>query len=476
MRSKLYLLTAVMLLTLYAQAIVEKDLEHNLFNPPEVEKGSTLTVEDCVSLAFKNSPHIRRKKYELDIANSNVKIAQSRYFPIISANVGFDYIRNSNDIYYDKKYRDLPNVGVAINKMVWDFSKTTSLIKMEKFRKIGAEYEFMDEICHTLFDIKAKYYTLLKMMALTDIAKENVELNKRFSSIANGDIDKITAQVYMNSADSKYINTDGDMITAKINLVNSMYLDNYIDYSIKYTTTFSKEPYLKDFVPFEFPFEKSNAIEIAYKNSPDLAVLQNTKLAMAEALKYSKKAPLPELSAGVGYGLNNTNFTTNNSLQVGVNLSSSANLMELKYDIDSAKAQLNIADNEIDLFKSDLKYEVMRAIGDVECYLEQIPKYKKEVDKSSETLKLAFDKYKNNNLDYTAMHDAIEDYIYAKEKYVNCLYLYNMSLIKTEMAMHYHLIDIHHKAEHAIEHHSAELIEHLNEALNCNKKETRKHK
>jgi hypothetical protein len=44
------------------------------------------------------------------------------------------------------------------------------------------------------------------------------------------------------------------------------------------------------------------------------------------------------------------------------------------------------------------------------------------------------------------------------------------------MAMHYHLVDIHHKSEHAMHYHSAELIEHLNKVLGCDEKEVRNKK
>ena len=79
--------------------------EEELFNPVvEVKDGTVLNVIDCVSLAFKNSPKIRRHKYELDIAKSNLGIAKSVYFPTLGAGVGFGYERNSDSIYYDKRY------------------------------------------------------------------------------------------------------------------------------------------------------------------------------------------------------------------------------------------------------------------------------------------------------------------------------------------------------------------------------------
>ena len=57
------------------------------------------------------------------------------------------------------------------------------------------------------------------------------------------------------------------------------------------------------------------------------------------------------------------------------------------------------------------------------------------------------------------------------QSYVTSLHFYNKSLIQVEEALHYHIVDIHHKTEHAMHHHADELIEHLNEALECDEKE-----
>jgi len=77
-------------------------------------------------------------------------------------------------------------------------------------------------------------------------------------------------------------------------------------------------------------------------------------------------------------------------------------------------------------------------------------------------------------LNYVALQDARKDYITAMQNYITSLYFYNKSLIQVEEAMHYHLVDIHHKTEHAMLEHSDELIEHLNEALGCDEKEVKK--
>ncbi|MBR1424878.1 TolC family protein [bacterium] len=453
----------------------------------EIHNGSVLNIIDCVSLAFRNSPKIRRQKYNLDIAKSNVGIAKSQYFPVISAGVGFYNENNSNNIYYDSHYRDLPSVGVSVNKLVWNFGKTTAYIKMEEFYKIGAEYEFMDSLCMTLFDIKAKYYALLKAKALLNVAKNNEKLNEKFVKLAQnkGEADSTTAQVNLSEAKIKYIEAENTFNNARVDLSNSMYLDNQPNYDIENTQTFtynddyaydSKRVETKPFEPYIFPFERAKAIDIAYENSPDLQVLIATKNAMIQSLKYVKRTYLPDLNASAGYGYNNTNFAHNNSLQVGVNLSSNVNLMELKHSIKGADAQVNLADNEVLLFKKDLYFELQRAFNNVDRAQKQVPASKKEVEQALDNLKIVEKGYNNSKLNYVALQEAKDEYIRALENYVKSVYNYNIALIQVEMAMHYHLIDIHHKSEHAVHYHFEEILEHLNKVLDCDEKEVRKNR
>lgn len=456
--------------------------DDDLFKPVDIHNGSVLTILDCVSTAFKNSPKIKRQKYNLDIAKSNLGIAKSQYFPVINIGAGFYNENNSDNNYYNSHYRELPSVGFSVNKLVWNFGKTTAYIKMEEFYKIGAEYEFMDSLCNTLFDVKLKYYALLRAKALQLVAQNNVEINENFLKLAQTKRrpDIKTAELNLSESEIKLLEAQNEYKNAKIDLNNSMYLDSQPDYTIKDTHTFSygndyaynEKSYRSEaFIPMTFTFPLDKAVEIAYDNSPDLSVLVATKQAMEQNLLYIKRTYLPDLTANAGYGFNNSNQTANNSFKVGVNLSSSVNLMELKHSIKGADAQLSIADNEIELFKKDLYFEVKKALNNVDKYQNQIPTAKMEVEQSLENLHLVEEQYKSNQLNYVALQDARKDYTNALTKYIETMYDYNVSLIQVEMAMHYHIVDIHHKSDHAVHYHSDELIKHLNEVLGCDEKE-----
>ena len=113
----------------------------------------------------------------------------------------------------------------------------------------------------------------------------------------------------------------------------------------------------------------------------------------------------------------------------------------------------------------------MRAFNNVDRAKKQVPTAKTEVEQSLKNLEIVENKYRSDVLNYVALQDARKDYIRALDSYIESVYNYNISLIQLEMAMHYHMIDIHHKSEHAMHYHSTELIEHLNKALECDEKE-----
>jgi len=458
--------------------------EHSeLFKTVVVKDGSDLSIVDCVALAFKNSPKIKHKKYELDLAKSNVGKARSVFFPVIGAGVGFYNENNSNTRAFNKYYRELPNVAVTVNQLVFDFGKSIANIKMEEFYKIGAEYEFMDSLCSTLFEVKEKYYDVLKAQALVSIAEDNVIICKKYLKIAKGAPDKTTAQVQLSKALFELAYAKTVLQNAKVDLSNAMFIDNTPLYNINNTKTFAynhdygyeAQKIPPKFEPHQFDFNKDKAIEIAYASNPDLKVLESTRKAMEQALKYVKRTYLPELTANAGYGYNNSTEASNNSLQVGVNLSTSVNLMDLKHSIKGADAQLKIADNEIDLFKKDLKYEVQRAFNNIEFAADDVPYAQNTATQALENIKTVEKLYVGGTLNYVALQDARKDYITAMQNYITSLYFYNKSLIQVEKALHYHIVDIHHKSQHAMIEHSDELIEHLVEALNCDEKE-QKHK
>ena len=217
-------------------------------------------------------------------------------------------------------------------------------------------------------------------------------------------------------------------------------------------------------------------------------------LARVEELK---KAGLNDTAIAKAIGLTTTQFRTQRSL---------ANAERRGLEVDRAKslAADGLGPTEIgrimgksestvrSLLNSDSEFRMRQARKTADFLKEQVDSKgmidvgsgverelgvsREKMKQALETLKLVEEKYKSNELNYIALQDARKDYIHSVQEYIESLYNYNLALIQVEMAMHYHIVDIHHKTEHAMCYHSEEIINHLNEVLNCDEKEVKPNK
>ena len=90
-----------------------------------------------------------------------------------------------------------------------------------------------------------------------------------------------------------------------------------------------------------------------------------------------------------------------------------------------------------------------------------------KVEEALENYELADERYDKMQNNYVALQQARNNYNDAKILYVNTLYDYNIALANLEIAMHYHLDDLHHKAQHALKYHYQEIFNKLESVLHC---------
>lgn len=460
-----------------------------------VKNGDYLSIKDCVAIGLENSPIIKEYAYKLSIAKSNVGKAKSNHFPELSAGVGFLQKYNSNTENYLKNYREIPTVGVTLQMMIFDFGKTLANIRMEQFLAISAEYEFLDSVCTTVFDIKTHYYKLLEAKAEYEIQ----EMNYKYQEETIKKIKTLIKDGKKTNADLAYANTELSKIksdalekenaykNAKESLNNAMYFENAPEYKIYETQTFdidsiidNKFNYLtnkkfdkiyKDDTIFQHPnFTYEEAVKIAYDNSPDIKALVSTKEAMKQALLYVKRNYYPELNVEGGYDFINSNEAKNNGLTIGANLSASINAMRQHFDVKGAMAEVDLAETQIKTFKSDLYFSVRKSLNTVNRTNKEIPVKKSQLKYASNNLKLTSENYYNNKATQLELETARNLYFNSLTEYVIAEYDYNSALIALERAMHKHIIDYHDDAEHAINHHDKNVGGALSKMIYCNKK------
>ena len=440
-----------------------------------VEKNAVLNMKDCIELALQNSPKIKKARYNYGLSKGNLGIAKSGYFPTLGVGTGYNVSESRTN--RNNTSSNIYSAEANIKQLIWNFGKTNANIKMYNFDRIAALYDFEDIVLDTIFTVKTNYYGVLAAKATVDVNRANVQINERnyqrtkayFDEGIKSKIDLVNAEVYLSDSKVTLVNSEKLYQNALVKLNNSMYIAFAPEYEIENTETFNfsnnyapvnleKIDEKKDlstlpkevgnafltskvekinvlenykFEPFPYTFEQ--AVNLAYKNRPDLKSFDATLNAVKEALKYTKREYLPEISASAGYGYRDKYNA--NSFNVGVNLSSSVNIKGQKHKIDNAKIQVKMAENEIELAKQDIYFEVQDLYINMVQLEKQIPLLAVKVKQTLENFELADGRYAVGLGDYIELQDAKVNYNNAQVNYVQTVYNYNVARANLEKAI-----------------------------------------
>lgn len=440
-----------------------------------VQQGSVLSLNDCISIALNHNPAIKNARYNYGISKSNVGVAKSEFFPTVGVGTGYSYnTTSSSKINTDT---NAYTVQATLNQLLWNFGRTNANIKMQKFYLIADEYNFYNTVRETTFNVKQKYYEVLAARATVLINKAYVQINERnyqrtkayFDEGIKSKIDLVNAEVTLSDSKIQLVQAENSYKNSLVNLNNAMYLVNAPAYSISGTEVFnnvndnvapvdltkitkpsdkeiSKLPVnvkdakltssvetlelLTDYKVDEFPYSFEECMKMAYKNRADLKAYNSTLDAVKQNLLFVKRNYYPELSASAGYGFRNTNST--NSLNVGLNLSSSVNIMNQKYKVDAAKYQVDIAENSLNQLNQDIFFEVQNAYINMVELEKQIPLLAVKVRQTLENYELAEGRYYVGLGDYIQLQDAKVNYNNAQCSYIETIYKYNVARANLE--------------------------------------------
>lgn len=442
-----------------------------------------ITLKECIEKALNNSPIIRRAKIDYEMAKKNVKIAQSIYFPTLSIGAGYNFSNSTGSKSPSSLGNDF-NVNAGIRQLIWNFGKSSANIKMQKFNKIVAMYDFDSMVLETIYDIKVKYYSILASKAAIKIDNANLQINERnyqrtkayFEEGLKSKIDLVNSEVYVTDAKVSLITSENLYKNSLNDLNNAMYLAYKPEYNIEvplqfktvgditpksltdvttpiddflappkdienalYTGSVETKDYttLYKFDKFSYTFEE--CLELANKNRPDIKAYENTIKAMEQYLNIVKRQYFPEISASGNYNFNGgkTNRISNirNSIGIGINLSSAVNIMQEKFEIDNAKLQIELAQNELNLLKQNVYFQVQQAYINMMEYQSQIPLLEQKTRQTLENLELADGRYSVGLGDYIELQDAKVNYNKAQHSFVKSVFNYNVAKARLEQAI-----------------------------------------
>lgn len=453
-------------------------ISNSAFAIEEITNGATLSVNDCIDIAIKNSQPIKNYEEYVEIYKARIGQSKSSYFPTLGASAGYDF--ENTETKYRSAHGNSTSAKVALNQLIYSFGKVLSNVKMQKFYKIAAEYDLKNAILETSNNVKNAYYGVLAAKANLDIQKANVLVNERqynrtkafFEEGLVSKIDLVNQEVYLSDAKINLVSAENSYQNAIIQLNTAMSVVNAPDYQISNTETFNfknnyaevnllnvantktnedgtvepkdavltmqveKTDILQNYTFKKYPHTLEESVDIGYKNRPDLLSMEATQNAVKEALNYTKREYYPDLTGSLGYNWRNNSYYSSNGITLGAYLSTNnLNIMETKMKIRENKAQLEIAKNNVSLIKQNIFFEIQSAYVNMIQLEKNIPLMQTKVKQTLENYELADARYEVGLGNFIELQDAKENYNNAQRDYVQTIYKYNVALTELQTAM-----------------------------------------
>lgn len=457
----------ILILTLFFSTQVQAVVQNI-----QIEKNAIMGLNDCIKVALNNSPIVKKSIFNLDIAKSSVGVAKSAYFPSLTLGGTYNQAfgeRNHNLGSYQS--RTLPGLNASLSQLLWNFGRSDANIRMQKFNRIAAEFDFDEIVLTTIFDVKLKYYGVLAAKALIEVEKLNVQINERnyqrtlayYNEGIKSKIDLVNAEVNLSDSKISLVRAENTYKNAIVALNNSMYVAYAPEYNIQNTETFNlsnphvpmsltnidnyekllalpedlsdavyaasvdKGDVLSDYVFQKYPYSFEKSVTIAKENRPDLKALNAIVKAMKQYVLLTRRQYLPELRGGVGYSYANNRNYADSGMNVSLNLTSNFNIKQVKHQVDIAHSELNIAKTEAELLNQNLYFDIQKAYVDMIQLEKQIPLLETKVRQTLENLELADGRYSVGLGDYIQLQDARVSYNNAQSSYVQAVYNYNVA-------------------------------------------------
>jgi outer membrane protein TolC len=188
------------------------------------------------------------------------------------------------------------------------------------------------------------------------------------------------------------------------------------------------------FFQYEITFE--DALENAYKNRPDLQSVIAKKLASEKSIELAKTGYYPVLSGNASYDWSGESFP----LEEGWNIRATLLFPVFsgfltKYQVEEAKANLNVLKANEESLKHTVFLEVQEAYLTLRAAEDAIPTAKLGVEQAQENLDIANGRYAAGVGNPIEVTDAEVGLANARTSYIQALYADRVAQASIEKAM-----------------------------------------
>ncbi len=155
--------------------------------------GQTLSLQSCIQKALYTHPDIKRFILQVRSSQKDVDITRADYLPQLSLDAEYDptrtYVFPSNGI-FNTQNSDGWQVGVTLKQKIWDFSRTSSLIKAQETQQEIAGLSLQDAKALLAYKVKLQYELTLVQQKAIIVRKQDFKTKEALYKQAKALVDQ----------------------------------------------------------------------------------------------------------------------------------------------------------------------------------------------------------------------------------------------------------------------------------------------
>ncbi len=388
------------------------------------------TLDSCIKYSFENSPYIKSKQYNPDIAEKDLEHSKGKLLPTISMSANFQV----TDLYGYLNEYTWSDIGISIIQPVWQNGKIKALIKMAKVNQEMAGINFTMDRFDMVYTITQQYLNVLRYEKLESLSNE------------------MTERIAINVKSAKERNRIGiarqsDVLRAETRLSDAIITTN--QYKIQKETarwgllknmgnsSLDSIPIVNILEEIDFSYLGSSIdslFAMANNNLPELKLAKQSLISQQLKIEYEKRQNLPDLELNGGYSWTDIPVQEPGLYgYIGLSLNFTVfNGLQKKSRLSREKITLN----QYKLQKDDLVQSIYREIQQAYLILNEA---KQEIDNSlvqikssDKNLETVREEYKSGISSMLELLDAENDDFKARQNYINALYRFQLAKASIE--------------------------------------------
>ncbi len=286
-----------------------------LLTLPPILNGRPLTLEECIKIALKNNPTIKKERSIINQYKYRIKKEASSFYPTINLSGGYSY--NGND-YSESGDNNNYSLSLNLNQLLFNGLNRIYKYNISKYEKLIAIQNYYTAVNDLIYNIKNNYFQILLNKKQIAVIKKIIERRKQDLVII-----KLKYDAGKENS-SSVMEMKADLKESEYNLLEKEEALKTIKTKISILMG-EEKVYTIDTENYNDDFPKIVYNDIIKKNRKNYSDINRVKIEIQiekERLKSIKSEYFPYINLTGGYSFSDdTFFPKNKSWNIGLNIS-----------------------------------------------------------------------------------------------------------------------------------------------------------